>query len=243
MCSVFGFVARDGDRVNLKTLAAIVAENIRRGPHAFGFAWLDGRGRLRSYRQVGRLTEHLPLLRWLADARMLVGHLRWATQGDPSDNINNHPHPCDGGWLVHNGVVTNYAELLSRRGVYCSSECDSEAIAQLVEASAAPTLAARVAAAVRRTEGPLAVLGLWSRPGTLVAARRGNPLHWATTDEGLYFGSLAEGMPGKPKAAKDDQLTRVTCKGGRIVCTTLDLPARRGSDLFARSAGGLYRGG
>jgi glutamine phosphoribosylpyrophosphate amidotransferase len=76
MCGVFGFVSRDGGAVNLKTLARVAEATERRGPHAFGFAWIDRRGRLKCCRQTGRITDHLGLLTLAADARMLVGHCR-----------------------------------------------------------------------------------------------------------------------------------------------------------------------
>lgn len=246
MCSIFAFIARNtADRPSIGALRDIVSANIRRGPHAFGFAWIDGRGRLRSYRQCGRLTDQLATLSMLADARMLIGHLRYATHGEPRDNINNHPHPADGGWLVHNGVVGNYRDLIDRDGVHLSSECDSEAIGQLIETSAADTIAARCASAVRRTTGPLAIFGLWHRPATLIVARRGNPLHWATTAEGTYLGSLADGLPGKVTGCRDNLLTRLSMRGGKVVASHTELPEprERPSDLFDRHAGGVYRGG
>lgn len=249
MCSIFGFIAHSTDRhadgPSLRILRDVVTANIQRGPHAFGFAWLDSRGRLRSYRQAGRLTERAGMLGMLRDARILIGHLRYATHGDPEANINNHPHPVDGGWLVHNGVVGNYRQLADRSDLHLSSECDSEAIAQLVEASAAPTLLGRCGAAIRRTTGPLAILGLWARPATLILGRRGNPLHWATTGQGMYFGSLAGGLPGKVCSAIDNQVVRLSIRSTGIISTSADLPApkHRPSELFDRCAGGVYRGG
>ncbi|HEX8913854.1 MAG TPA: hypothetical protein VF796_16010 [Humisphaera sp.] len=247
MCSIFGFVASPRGSLDLSVVRAVVAANIRRGPHAFGFAWLDGRGRLRSYRQVGRLTDELPVLRMVADARLLIGHLRWATQGDPGANINNHPHPCDGGWLVHNGIVTNYDELLAgHRGLPVSSECDSELIGALAEASPRRTLAGRLRWSVDRVAGPLAVLGLWSRPGVLAVARRGNPLHWSADADGTYLATLAEGLPGSPRAVADGRLTILRPRGGATEATHYDLagpPAAARFAAFDREGGGLYRGG
>ena len=86
-----GLPGRGGPDLKLLRRLATVTE--QRGPHAFGFAWVDGRGRLRSYRQTGRITDHLGLLAAARDARLLIGHTRWATQGDPADNLNNHPTP------------------------------------------------------------------------------------------------------------------------------------------------------
>ena len=82
-----------------------------RGPHAFGFAWLDWEGRLRMFKQTGKITSNLGLLRMMKNARIIVGHCRYATHGAPENNLNNHPHPADGGWIVHNGVVSNHEEL------------------------------------------------------------------------------------------------------------------------------------
>src|SRR5262249_33593856 len=155
------------------------------------------------YKQTGRVSDHLGLLGMAADARMLVGHCRFATQGSPDDNINNHPHPADGGWIVHNGQVHNYRELVGRLGLHPVSDCDSEVLGLLIEGGTGNVLD-RCRSAVGAVspeddpgtlfgyDQPLVLLGLWPRPDRLVAVRRGNPLHDALTAQGYYLGSLAE---------------------------------------------------
>jgi len=100
MCGVFGFVSSGEGRLNLAALKRIARVTESRGPHAFGFAWIDGRGRLHCFKQTGRITDSLALLGMAAGARMLIGHCRYATHGDYRQNINNHPHAADGGWIV-----------------------------------------------------------------------------------------------------------------------------------------------
>ena len=226
MCSIFGFIARRDDASpSARALQAIVRGNIGRGPHAFGFAWIDRRGRLCMYKQTGRLTDDLGVLALARDAKMLVGHLRYATHGDASENINNHPHPADGGWIVHNGVVRNYRELVAGLGLLTVSECDSEVLGRLLELSEAKTLAARAAAAVRQTEGSLAMLGLWARPATMIAARRGNPLHYSSAAEGMYLATLPAGLPGiKVESVADDRVLQISRRAGRISISTTKLP-------------------
>lgn len=223
MCGIFGYVTHDGRGPDLGRLMRVAEVTERRGPHAFGFAWLDGRGRLRCYKQTGRISQHLPLLEMAADARLLIGHTRFATQGNPRDNVNNHPHPCDGGWLVHNGMIGDYTAINRLHDLHPTSDCDSETIALLAEAGEgdSTTIADRVGAALALIgPHPAAVLGLW-RSGTcggrLVAARRGNPLRYGATRRGIYMASLAEQLPEGHRSLGDGELAEfILGKDGQI---------------------------
>jgi glucosamine 6-phosphate synthetase-like amidotransferase/phosphosugar isomerase protein len=173
------------------------------------------------YKQTGRVSDHLGLLTLAADARMLIGHCRFATQGDPAHNINNHPHPADGGWIVHNGQIREYDKLVNAHDLYPVSACDSEVLGLLVEQGEGNVLD-RCRAAVQTCAGddkgslfdnsPLVLLGLWPRPDRLVAIRRGNPLHYGKTEHGFYLASLATGLPGEVFAVKDHTARMFTRK-------------------------------
>lgn len=209
MCAIFGFIAhhtthRRQSRLRLETLSKIVRGNIARGPHAFGFAWIDSDHRLHQFKQTGKLTDRIGALAMARDARVLAGHLRFATHGSAAENINNHPHPVDGGWLVHNGVVANYNQLVRDDRLWPVSECDSEILGLLIEQADGPFLLERCEESINRTAGNLAMLAVWPRPTRLIIARRGNPVHFAHTTEGIYFGSLAAGLPRKRVAAVPD---------------------------------------
>lgn len=115
--------------------------------------------------------------------RMLNGHCRFATHGDYRNNANNHPHPADGGWIVHNGMIPHHKQVIDKNGLLAQTDCDLEVLGLLIE-SQSGTLQERCRKAVERAapsrsgrnlfsaESPLVMLGLWSRPGRLIAVRR-----------------------------------------------------------------------
>ena len=204
MCGVYGFVARGNHDPDLVQLKRITKTTMSRGPHAFGFAWLDHQGRLKSYKQEGRIVDHLGLLNMARDARLLIGHCRFATHGSVRDNINNHPHPVDGGWLVHNGMINEYRDIVKYRGLFMNSQCDSEVLSLLFE-QASGSLVDRTRAAVNTTKrSPLVMLGLWKHPRRLIAVRRGNPLFMGEEQHGYYLGSLSDDLPGDVFELGDD---------------------------------------
>lgn len=212
MCGVFGFASL-GERMNLETLRRIAHVTMSRGADAWGMAWIDRHGRLKMFKKTGRIVDSLALLAMAADAEFLIGHCRFATNGTPNQNVNNHPHPSDGGWIVHNGVIRNYQSVISRFDLHPTSDCDSEVLGLLIEQTAGD-LAARCRDAVLSVErSPLVMLGLWKNPGRIVAVRQGNPLHLGRVKGAAYLGSLAAELPGKMHLVRDGSVVRISAKG------------------------------
>lgn len=196
MCGIWGYVAHSTDGPDLARLSRIIRTTEQRGKHAFGFAWIDGSGKLRAFKAPGRLSERIEMIDRLADARMVIGHARYATHGDPGNNLNNHPFACDGGWIVHNGVIREHEQIHAEFNREPVTDCDSEALVSLIEEHEG-TLSTRCATACSSIDASasLAMMGLWPRSGRMIVIRRGNPLHVGTTARGHYLGSLPDGLP------------------------------------------------
>lgn len=183
--------------MDLEILAEVAEVTMTRGPHAWGMAWVTKDGRMRMFKQTGRIVDHRPLLAMAQDAVMLIGHCRFATHGSPDNNLNNHPHPSDGGWIVHNGMIHDHEAIAERNGLHTVTDCDSEVLGLLVERGRG-RLIDRCAKAVTvcRGRSPIVMLGLW-RDSLVAVADNGQPLHVGETGRSFYLGSLSGALPGK----------------------------------------------
>ncbi len=110
-----------------------------------------------------------------------IGHTRWATHGEPSDE-NSHPHLSKSGLfsVVHNGIIENYLELreeLTEKGYVFQSATDTEVIAHLLEDNYSGDVFSAVVKTLSRLTGSYA-LGILCRetPDLLIAARKQSPL-------------------------------------------------------------------
>lgn len=106
---------------------------VHRGPHAFGYMYYDGEY-IVTDKFVGR-SDNARVVREIQipdNIKWLVLHVRYATTGDPANNVNNHPIWHGDLVGVHNGVVRNYKSVLAQTGREVTdegvSEVDSEAI-------------------------------------------------------------------------------------------------------------------
>jgi glucosamine 6-phosphate synthetase-like amidotransferase/phosphosugar isomerase protein len=213
MCGIFGFAGGSPRRrPDMDRLRRIACDTERRGPHAFGFAWIDGRNRLQTYKQTGRISRHLAALDRVGDGKLLIAHCRWATRGEPEDNRNNHPHASGDGWLVHNGTIERYTELAAAYQLAPQTECDSETLALLIQTLAADRGEA-IADALDLIDGPAALAGLWRNE--LWIARHGKPLSFGRDESGLYFASYRGELPGARELA-DGSVVRLRFARNRL---------------------------
>jgi glucosamine 6-phosphate synthetase-like amidotransferase/phosphosugar isomerase protein len=215
MCGVFGFITREGAGPDVGRLKRIAIETQSRGDHAFGLAWVGADGRLHAFKRPGPATANLNDLDRCEGALALVGHCRWATHGTAKDNRNNHPHAAGRGWLVHNGVVRNHATLARHFKLKTTTECDSEVLGLLIARASGP-LEIRAGRTAQLVDGPLVMLGVWSKPARLLFVRRGNPLCFSQTEVGGYFGSLRGQLPGEARAVPDDRAGVILFRDGAV---------------------------
>jgi len=215
MCGIFGFITTEGEGPEVARLRRLALITQSRGAHAFGLAWLDEGGRIRTFKRPGPAEAYLDELERCRNAVVIAGHCRFATHGSPRDNRNNHPHAAGSGYLVHNGVIHNHQQLVRRHRLKLRSECDSEVLALLI-ARGAGSIARRSAWAANQAEGGLAMLGVWRGPARLLVTRRGRPLHFGHGRDGFYFASLPEGLPGRVRSVADGSTRVLAYQDGEL---------------------------
>lgn len=173
-----GIVAYTGT----KPASPILLDGLRvleyRGYDSAGL-YVPGSGAFKAVGPVQALADRIP---GVLPGTAGIGHTRWATHGHPTEK-NAHPHHDQSGrvWLVHNGIIENYAELrneLVERGHTFESETDTEVLAHLVGvAYEGGDLARAVVDALKRVRGTYGIAVMCDEaPEVIVAARMGSPI-------------------------------------------------------------------
>lgn len=196
MCGIAGFNLADGDigRIDSRKLARLLLLEIQvRGRHATGASWIGRNGDKEMTvwyaKQPGPATAFMPMIDNVPRAcRNVILHTRYATQGSPKIEANNHPIVVPGIVGVHNGHISNDNEIIRAYGGERDGEVDSEAAFRLIAG------AENVIDELPRLRGRVA-LG-WinlDAPRTLHLARlTGSPLAIGQTREGsTVFASTA----------------------------------------------------
>lgn len=136
MCGVAGFKSDEkAPRGWYKRLVKTLICSESRGEHATGVFLWDGDNTILVKQPVSatefvRTPEFKALKSW--QPKVCLAHTRWATQGSATDNGNNHPIDYGRFVLIHNGIISNDAELRVRYNLPKEPAVDSFVIVALI---------------------------------------------------------------------------------------------------------------
>lgn len=180
MCGIVAYVGP-------KEAYPVLIEGLRRleyrGYDSAGVALINGG--LKIYKCKGKVSDlesHAD--DGVLDGRIGMGHTRWATHGEPTDN-NAHPHISGNGNLaiIHNGIIENYnvlKEALERLGHTFRSETDTEVLIHLIEEYQTRddiSLEDAVRKALSKVIGAYAIVVIdKNNPDRLIGAKKSSPL-------------------------------------------------------------------
>ena len=196
MCGIVGFTGR-------RQAAPILLDGLEkleyRGYDSAGLAVRDGDRPVEVVKAKGRLRV---LSEKTNGGETLlgccgIGHTRWATHGEPSEE-NAHPHMSDDGNVVavHNGIIENYQELkekLTKKGYNFYSGTDTEVAVKLIDYYYKKYLGTPVDAinhAMVRIRGSYALAVMFrDYPEEIYVARKDSPMIIGVEDGESYLAS------------------------------------------------------
>jgi glucosamine--fructose-6-phosphate aminotransferase (isomerizing) len=199
MCGIAGFCLNPEQHGNATDIAGSMLYDIEhRGYHATGGAWID-----RNDNKFKLLKKNLPAHKFVpsvgdtlcSGARSAILHTRWATQGSPLNNDNNHPITRGQIALTHNGHIANDNDLFKRLNVKRRAEVDSEAVTALIAFTADNYHPTEVLGSIEGSAS-LAWFNYTDSLNTIHLARVNSSPLWIgqTTQGSLAYGSTLEAV-------------------------------------------------
>lgn len=196
MCGIVGYVGKEqAAPILLNGLAKLEY----RGYDSAGLAVRDGEGPVEVVKAKGRLKalEEKTNNGLAIKGTCGIGHTRWATHGEPSEN-NAHPHISDDYNVVgvHNGIIENYQELrdkLVKNGYEFYSSTDTEVAIKLIDyyyKKYEHTPVDAINHAMVRIRGSYAFAIMFKEyPDEIYVARKDSPMILGVSDGNCYVGS------------------------------------------------------
>lgn len=196
MCGIVGYVGKEqAAPILLNGLAKLEY----RGYDSAGLAVRDGESPVEVVKAKGRLKalEEKTNNGLAIKGTCGIGHTRWATHGEPSEN-NAHPHISDDYNVVgvHNGIIENYQELrdkLVKNGYEFYSSTDTEVAIKLIDyyyKKYEHTPVDAINHAMVRIRGSYAFAIMFKEyPDEIYVARKDSPMILGVSDGNCYVGS------------------------------------------------------
>ena len=196
MCGIVGYV---GNEQAAPILLNGLAKLEYRGHDSAGIAVRDGESPVEVVKAKGRLKalEEKTNNGLAIKGTCGIGHTRWATHGEPSEN-NAHPHISDDYNVVgvHNGIIENYQELkdkLVKNGYEFYSSTDTEVAIKLIDyyyKKYEHTPVDAINHAMVRIRGSYAFAIMFKEyPDEIYVARKDSPMILGVSDGNCYVGS------------------------------------------------------
>lgn len=213
MCGIAGYYVRENDRVDAKTLQQLarnlLSEIETRGRDATGYAYVSVRDKTvrlakapvpaSQFLHVGGHLLTRASIKSMPKAMIL--HTRAATQGDPSDNRNNHPlfSKRSSLCMVHNGWISNDSAILREFKLDQDAAVDSEVYLRLIEhmyyTKTPGSMESAVIAATKKVYGSLACAMIQGgRSDTLWVWKDTGALYMVEMDWGWVFASTKDAV-------------------------------------------------
>ena len=190
MCGIVGITSN-------KQVTSSIINSLRkleyRGYDSAGIATLND-GFINEVKCEGRVeTLEKNLSKNKLQGNIGIGHVRWATHGNPSA-INAHPHSSEKVSVVHNGIIENSTILkkyLIKKGHKFKSQTDTEVIVHLItEYLKKDDLKKTILKILKKLHGSFALGIIFKdQPDLIVGARRGSPLAVGYGPNENYLGS------------------------------------------------------
>ena len=251
MCGIVGYIGtkRDATPVLVDGLKRLEY----RGYDSAGLAIIDKDGNLHSYKRKGQVQELADAVpSKLVDAHIGIAHTRWATHGEPNQQ-NAHPHTDESGkiYLVHNGVIENYADLketLLKKKHTFKSETDTEVLAHLigVKFEKEKDLKKAVLSALKEVRGTYGLAAIHTdNPEEIVVARMGSPLLIGVGDNEFFVASDASAIVPYTKRVLylEDGEIAVLTKDSHEICTVQNRKVRKDIEEVTWSTEAAEKGG
>lgn len=211
-----------------------------RGYDSTGIGWINPTNN--AFERVRALGDSAALEREVSklasapkNARVVIGHTRWATHGGITVP-NAHPHVAGSVMLVHNGTITNaeqHRQHLSSAGWTFEGETDSEVAAAVLNnglRESSGNRAADFVSGLSALEGDYALIVCYAdQPDRVYIACKGKDLCIGRSTNGMYVAS-------EPDAIASWCNDVVFMRSGQFAVVTCDGIAATGRTTNAKSA-------
>lgn len=205
MCTVIGYIGKS-------LCSTFIFEGLARleyrGYDSAGFACLDRHDKKLLYAKASGQLSHLTdrIKKNPIDGFSGIGHTRWSTHGDTSEE-NAHPHfDCSQTIsVVHNGIIENYAEIkqkLIEAGHSFYSQTDTEVISHACEffLDKETIKPSDFAVIIQQFSGAYAcIIMLQVFPDLLIVVRKRSPLCIGIGDDEMFVASDTLAFADKTK--------------------------------------------